>query len=206
MVLAGSILAAACGGGSDTIEVDSPTLATNVEGAEPDSNAADDGAERIIAPDFEVDLEPGQDPDDVLDADGTGRESVDDDQPDAPEDAILTLCPAVEAVISQMTGDSLADELDVLLSGTPADLHDKLSEVMAEPTRPDIADTEALDGFFLSACSAPLSSGSIQVAAACGGGVQDGCVPATIETFGGLCFDDSGLWLSCVSGLPAAQS
>jgi len=206
MVLAGSILAAACGVGASTINVDSPTLATNVQGAEPDSSAVDDGPERVIAPDFEIDLKPGQDPDDVLAADGADNGSADEDQPDSPEDAILTLCPTVEAVISQTTGDSLADELDILRSGTPSDLHDKLSEIMAEPTRTDIVGTETLDSFLLSACSAPLSSGSIQVAAACGRDVQNECVLATIETLGGLCFDDNGLWLSCVSGLPAVQS
>lgn len=206
LFVVGALLLAGCGIGSDSINVDSPTLATNVEGAEPDSNAADGGSERIIAPDFEVDLEPGQDPDDVLGPNGPGDESTDDDQPESPGGAILTLCPALEAVISQTSGADLTDELEALRAGTPTDLHDKLDEVMADPTRVDLAGIEALDTFYLAACSAPLSAGALQVAAACGGGIQPTSVLETIEALGGLCFDDDGQWLSCVSGLPVEQS
>lgn len=212
LLVATSALAASCSLGDNAITIDSPQLVTDVEAATARAGVVDGGGETIVAPDFELRLEPGEDPDQVLDL-GLGDLEVDEEgnvivpEPtvvDAPPDAILSLCPAAAAVITGVTGNGSDDELEVLLAGTPEALHSTLRSVVADPTNADLGGTDELDGFFVGACSTPLHAGALQLAARCAGTTDPtGCRASTVDDLGGLCFDDDRVLLSCISGLPA---
>lgn len=185
-VLALVLAVSGCGGDDDIV----------VDDARETSTGADGGPETIQAPDFEVELEPGQDPDDVL-AEPTPT------SPPSPEDAIAVLCPAVEAVIADTASDA---DRQTIRTATPTEWTDLVAD-LGDPTGRSTDPTFApLDRWFFDTCSVPLFATVDQLAAGCGD--EPGCRGERIENeLGGLCVDDDAggggyRLLSCVSGLP----
>lgn len=180
------LAASACGGDGDVV----------VDEAREASTGADGGTETIQAPDFEVELEPGQDPDDVL----AGPTPT---SPPGPADAIAVLCPAVEALVADTADDA---DRDAIRAATPpewADLVADLRDPSGRSTDPAIA---PLDRWFFDTCSLPLFAAVDQLGAGCGD--VPGCRGDRVDNeLGGLCLDDEAdgggyRLLSCVSGLP----
>ncbi len=185
--------------------------------------------ETILAPDFELQLEPGQDPDEILDFgfdeldldDLEGDEpSLDVGSPEGPDDAIVSLCPAVARLVGDDAGESAGDEVDALTRATPDPWRAQLESIDAtafDPAAPPPEiDVAGLDGYYYDTCSVPLFAGATQLRAGCVGvsAGADGrsCSRARVEDeLGGLCFDEAApagqtrvfVLLSCVSGLPA---
>lgn len=182
------VLGAACAGTNGVI----------VDHAREASTGSDGGAETIQAPDFEIELEPGQDPDEILDA-------ADATVPAAPDDAIAVLCPAVQAVVA---GTATRADIESITSAVPTDWTPLLAD-LADPVGrgadPAVAE---VDRWFYATCSFPLFATVDRLA--------DGCDDAACradridDELGGLCVDDRGpepdryRLLSCVSGLPVA--
>lgn len=178
-------LATACGG-SDVL----------VDQARESSISADDGAETIQAPDFEVALEPGQDPDAVF-ADPTPT------SPPPPDNAIGVLCPSVQAAIAGVATEA---DFAAISAATPGEWSSLLDDLGDPVGRASDAAVAPLDRWFYETCSFPLFATVDQLAAGCDGSA---CRAERIETeLGGLCVDDLGdepdryRLLSCVSGLP----
>ncbi len=205
-----AVLAVAGCSASVSSSAKDPVLVDASEALElPLSDGLDEGPERIVAPDFEVELQPGQDVDDVLGphiaTDGDGETVADQAIGPRPDDAILSLCPAVESII--MSGSvSLTDvRLQTILDDTPAELH---AVVIAITTGGDPgASTAALDGHFVSVCSVPLHAAYRQLDELCEASTEPvaACRAGIVDRLGGLCFDDAHALLSCVSGLPASE-
>ena len=180
-------LASACSGGGEVV----------LDDAREAVNGSDGGAETILAPDFEVELEPGQDPDEVL----AGPTPT---SPPAPDDAIGVLCPAAQAVIAGTGTDA---DVAAVRSAAPSEwagLLADLGDPVGRSAEPAVA---GLDRWLYDACSFPLFASIDQLAAGC---TEPGCRADRIDgELGGLCVDDGGdagspyRLLSCVSGLPA---
>lgn len=180
-------LASACGGSPEVVVGD----------ARESSNEADGGVEIIQAPDFEVELEPGQDPDEVL----AGPTPT---SPPAPENAIGLLCPAAQAVVA---GTATEADVAAVTAAAPSDWTSLLGDLQDPVGRSADPAVAGLDRWLYDACSFPLFAAIDQLAAGC---TDPGCRAVRIEDeLGGLCVDDGGTeptpyrLLSCVSGLPA---
>lgn len=202
-----ALVVSAC---SSSVVVSNPQVAegggeATVGGTDATDTGGDgDDGETILAPDFELELEPGQDPEEILGTDGgpaDGEASEDADALEAPDDAIFGLCPAIEAV----TARTSAWDLDALLAEAPAELHTAIRTLAVDPTGAAVADPAPLDAWSTAACSVPLVAAARQLSAACpgSGDAAAACVRSTVDQLGGLCFDEDDVLLSCVSGLPA---
>ncbi len=214
LMVATAMVGLACS--SDPIVVQSARIEPPAEmGFESDEQER----ETISAPDFELELEPGQEADQVLDfgfdeldldAAGTGS-----DEPtsaiDRPGDAIVSLCPALGMLLIETPS---AEALAVLQDDTPEPWAEQLADVdpatfvPSEP--PSGLEVGGLDAYYYDACSIPLFTAAAELDADCDGGTE-GCVRDRIAELGGLCFDEADpeggtrtfVLLSCVSGLPA---
>ena len=180
-----ALFSMACGG-SDVV----------VDQARETSDPSDGGAEVLQAPDFEVELAPGQDPEEVLVAPTPTS-------PPAPENAIGVLCPSVQAVIA---GAAVEADLAAIASATPSEWATLLTGLDDPVGRgSDVAIAE-LDRWLYETCSFPLFATIDQLATGCD---DAACRGERIDKeLGGLCVDDQGSeparyrLLSCVSGLP----
>jgi hypothetical protein len=207
------VIAGSCSITGDETTVDTPrlggvdevgdlALATDTE--------VDDGAETIVAPDFELELKPGQDPDDFLGSNNTDSSDIDPSNdgtptPARPPDALLALCPAVAAVVAAGGVADADARLAVMLEDTPADLHEAVAATATGSGLANSGQQAQVDRYFSDLCSIPLHAAFEQLRTACGTTDSTGasCRDRVISALGGLCFDDDNVMLSCVSGLPA---
>ncbi len=170
-----------------------------VDEAREASLQSDGGPETIEAPDFELELEPGQDPDEVLTQPGPTP-------PPAPGDALAVLCPSVEALVAGLGTDADVAVVQAAVPERWRSLVDDIADPVGRGDDPAVAD---LDAWFYDSCSVPLFSGTDQIGTGCG---DRSCRADRVEIeLGGICFDDGGVGpdggrgfrlLSCVSGLP----
>lgn len=185
------LVGAACSSGGDGVVVDAPR--------DGDLAGADGGSETVEGPGFEVELQPGEDPDDVIAEGGAPAPTT----PPAPDDALAGLCPSLESVV---TGTATDAERDEVQRAAPDEWASDLADLSDPAALIAIPSAAAIDRFFYESCSVPLLQGALLVGSGC---ADRDCRTARVDELGGLCFDDDGAGtnpyrlLSCVSGLPA---
>ena len=171
-----------------------------VDEARETSAGSDGGTETIESPEFQLELEPGQDPDEVLAQAGATP-------PPGPDDALAVLCPSVEALVAGTGTDADVGVVQAAVPDQWRSLVDDIADPVGRSADPSVA---PLDGWFYDTCSVPLFSGADQVGSGC---ADPACRAERVQTeLGGVCFDDDGIGpdggrgfrlLSCISGLPA---